>query len=69
MLAVGVHRAGIAPGWQAALMAPGMVGLAATLQYPVLLVISALALLASFGTVGGKPLKAPSGEGSAVGPV
>ncbi|WP_158071220.1 hypothetical protein [Streptomyces sp. CB00455] len=39
----------IAPGWLAALMALGMVGVAATLQYPVLLVISALALLANSG--------------------
>ncbi|MFD9417236.1 DUF4386 family protein [Streptomyces goshikiensis] len=60
VLAVGVHRAGIAPEWLAALMALGMVGVAATLQYPVLLVISALALLAGFGTVGVKLLRAPS---------
>ena len=38
----------------------GMVGVAGSLQYPVLLVISALALLASFGFVGLRRLRAPS---------
>ncbi|MFG2991216.1 hypothetical protein ACGFZK_18355 [Streptomyces sp. NPDC048257] len=69
VLAVGLHRAGVAPGWLAALMPLGMVGVAGSLQYPVLLVISALALLVSFGTVGVKLLRAPSGEGSVAGPV
>jgi hypothetical protein len=37
-----------------------MVGVAGSLQYPPLLVISALALLASFGFVGLRLLRAPS---------
>jgi hypothetical protein len=60
VLAVGVARAGVLPGWLAALMPLGMVGVAGSLQYPPLLVISALALLASFGFVGLRLLRAPS---------
>ena len=60
VLAVGVARAGVLPGWLAALMPLGMAGVAGSLQYPPLLVISALALLASFGFVGLRLLRAPS---------
>ena len=60
VLAVGVARAHVLPGWLAALMPIGMAGVAGSLQYPALLVISALALLASFGLVGMRLLRAPS---------
>jgi hypothetical protein len=69
VLAVGVARAGVAPWWLAALIPLGMVGVAGTLQYPVALVVSALALLAGFGTVGAKLLRAPTASLSAAGPV
>jgi hypothetical protein len=52
VLAVGLTRADVVPSWLAALMPLGLVGVAASLQYPVLLILSALALLASFGIVG-----------------
>ena len=60
MLAVGLHWAGILTGWLA-LMPIGMMGMAFFLEFPVLLVLSALLLLASFGTVGVKLLRAPTG--------
>lgn len=69
ILAVGLARAEAMPSWLAALMPIGMAGIAASLQYPVALVISGLALLASFGYVGVKLLRAPSASVSAVGPV
>ena len=68
VLAVGLTRAAVMPGWLAALMPIGMVGLAASLQYPAALILSALALLASFGFVGVKLLRAPNAAVS-VGPV
>ena len=37
----------------------GIIGVAGTLQYRVLLVLSALALIASFGYVGVKLLRSP----------
>jgi hypothetical protein len=52
VLAVGLTRADVVASWLAALMPLGLVGVAASLQYPVLLILSALALLASFGIVG-----------------
>jgi hypothetical protein len=59
VLAVGLHRAGVLRGWLAWLMPVGMPGMASFLEFPVPLVISALALLASFGVVGVKLLRAP----------
>ena len=47
----------------------GMVGMEEFLEYPVLLIISALALLASFGLVGVRLLRTPSGALYAAGPV
>jgi hypothetical protein len=69
VLAVGLHRAGILPLWLGVLMPIGMVGVAASLEYPVLLVLSALFLLASFGTVGVRQLRAPNGTLSEAAPV
>jgi hypothetical protein len=69
VFAVGLHRAGILPIWLAVLMPIGMVGVAASLEYPIPLVISALFLLASFGTVGVRPLRAPNGTLSEAAPV
>ena len=68
VLAVGLARAQVMPIWLAALMPIGMVGIAASLQYPVALILSGLALLASFGFVGVKLLRAPNAAVS-VGPV
>jgi hypothetical protein len=51
------------------LMPIGMAGIAGTLQYPVALVLSGLALLASFGFAGLKLLKAPSEALSVAAPV
>jgi hypothetical protein len=69
VLAVGLTRAGILPAWLAALMPLGMIGIAGFLAYPFALVISALALLASFGFAGLKLLRAPSAALSEAGPV
>ena len=69
VLAVGTARAGILPGWLAALMPIGMAGVAGSLAHPVPLILSALALLASFGLVGVRLLRAPSGALSKAGPV
>lgn len=69
VLAVGLHRAGVLPFWLAVLMPVGMVGVAASLEYLILLVLSALALLASFGTVGVRQLRAPNGTLSEARPV
>jgi hypothetical protein len=69
VLAVGTARAGVLPTWLAVLMPVGMMGVAGALAYPVLLVISSLALLTSFGTVGVKLLKAPTGSPSRAAPV
>jgi hypothetical protein len=69
MLAVGTTRAGILPIWLSVLMPVGMVGMASFLQFPILLVLSALALLASFGTVGVKMLRAPNGTQSQAAPI
>jgi hypothetical protein len=69
VLAVGLGRAGVLPYWLALLMPIGMAGIAGTLQYPIALVLSGLALVASFGFVGVKLLRAPSSAAVAVGPV
>jgi hypothetical protein len=69
VLAVGLHRAGIRPLWLGVLMPVGMVGVAASLDYPVLLVLSALFLLASFGLVGVRLLRTPNGTLSEAAPV
>lgn len=59
VLAVGLTRAGILPGWIAALMPLGMVGVAAFLEFPIPLVISGVLLLISFGLVGMRLLRTP----------
>jgi hypothetical protein len=69
VLAVGTTRAGILPGWLAALMPIGMAGIAGSLAYPVLLGLSAAALLASFGYVGIKLLRTPNYALAQPGPV
>jgi hypothetical protein len=66
VLAVGT--AGILPTWLAVLMPVGMFGIAAFLEYPIPLVLSGLALLASFGTVGAM-LMAPNKTQSQAVPV
>jgi Domain of unknown function (DUF4386) len=68
VLGVGLARAGVMPVWLAALMPIGMIGIAVSLQYPVALIFSGLALLASFGFVGLKLLRTPS-TAMSVGPV
>lgn len=60
MIAVGLSRAGVIPLPLALLMPIGMAGMASFLEFPVPLVLSALALLASFGVVGVKLLREPS---------
>jgi hypothetical protein len=69
VLAVGLHRAGILTGWLAALMPIGMLGMAGFLDYRLLLVLSALFLLASFGLVGVRLLRSPNGTVSEAAPV
>jgi hypothetical protein len=69
VLAVGVARAGVLPHWLAWLMPLGMIGIAGSLQYPILLVLSGLALLTSFGTVGVKLLRTPNMALAAAAPV
>jgi hypothetical protein len=69
VLAVGLHRAGVLPLWLGVLMPLGMTGIASFLEYPVPLVLSAVALLASFGTVGVRLLRAPNGTLSQAAPV
>jgi hypothetical protein len=69
VLAVGTVRAGILPIWLSVLMPIGMAGAAASLQSPILLILSALALLASFGTVGVRLLRAPNGTQSTAAPI
>ena len=59
VLAVGLTRASVGPAWVAWLMPIGIIGIAGSLQYTVLLVLSALALIASFGYVGLRLLRAP----------
>jgi hypothetical protein len=69
VLAVGAVRGGILPAWLAVLMPVGMTGMASFLEHPIPLVLSALALLASFGTLGVKLLRAPNGAQSQAPPV
>ena len=69
VLGVGLHRAGVLPLWLGVLMPVGMVGVAVFLAYTVPLVLSALALLASFGTVGARLLRAPKETLSEAAPV
>jgi Domain of unknown function (DUF4386) len=69
VLGVGLSRAHVMPGWLAALMPIGMAGIAGSLQYPIALTISGLALLASFGFVGLKLLRAPNPALAEVGPI
>lgn len=59
VLAVGLARAHVIPGWIAALMPIGMVGVAAFLEFPIPLVISGVLLLVSFGLVGIRLLRGP----------
>lgn len=61
VLAVGLHRAGIIPLWLGLLIPIGVLGVISFLEYPPLLIGSTLLLLASFGTVGVRQLRAPEG--------
>jgi hypothetical protein len=61
VLAYGLIKASVVPAWVAWLMPIGIIGIAGTLQYTVLLILSALALLASFGYVGVSLLRTPKG--------
>jgi hypothetical protein len=60
VIAVGLHRAAIIPLWLGLLMPIGVLGVISFLEYPPLLIGSALLLLASFGTVGVRQLRAPT---------
>ena len=68
VLAVGLMRAHVVPAWTAWLMPIGIIGIAGSLQYTVLLVLSALALLASFGYVGLRLLRTPDEAVAVVAP-
>jgi hypothetical protein len=59
VLCVGLHRAAIIPFWLALLMPLGVLGVISFLEYPPLLIGSALLLVASIGTVGLRQLRAP----------
>jgi hypothetical protein len=59
VLCVGLHRAAIIPFWLALLMPIGVVGVISSLEYPPVLIGSALLLVASMGTVGLRQLRAP----------
>jgi hypothetical protein len=59
VLCAGLHRAGIAPFWLSLLIPLGVVGVIGTLEYPPLLIGSALLLVASMGTIGLRQLRAP----------
>jgi hypothetical protein len=67
VLAYGLIEAKVVPAWVAVLVPLGVIGIAGTLQYTVLLILSALALIAGFGCVGVKLLK-PPGEALAQAP-
>jgi hypothetical protein len=56
---VGLHRAGILPFWRALLLPIGIVGILSWLEYPPLLIASALCVCASVGTIGVRQLQAP----------
>ena len=69
VIAVGLHRAAILPLWLAVLMPIGVLGVISFLEYPPLLIGSALLLLVSFGTVGVRQLRAPDATASQAAPV
>jgi hypothetical protein len=69
VIAVGLHRAGILPLWLGLFMPIGIFGVISTLEYPPLLIGSALLLLASFGTVGVRQLRALNGTRSEAAPI
>jgi|SRR5215218_1757789 hypothetical protein len=69
VIAVGLHRAAIIPLWLGLLMPLGIFGVISTLEYPPLLIGSGLLLLASFGTVGVRQMRAPNGTLSEAEPV
>jgi hypothetical protein len=60
VLAYGLIKASVVPAWVAWLMPIGIIGIAGTLQYTSLLILSALALIASFGYVGVGLLRSPT---------
>jgi hypothetical protein len=59
VLAVGLHRAGLMPLWRGLLFPIGVVGLLSFLEYPPLLIGSALLIVASVGLFGLQQLRAP----------
>ena len=59
VLGVGLHCAAIIPFWLALFMPLGVLGVISFLEYPPLLIGSALLLVASIGTVGLRQLRAP----------
>ena len=59
VIGVGLHRAAILPLWLGLLMPIGVLGALSFLEYPPLLIASALLLLVSIGTVGVRQLLAP----------
>jgi len=69
VLAVGLTRAGVLPGWIAWLMPIGMAGVAAFLEFPIPLIISGVLLLISFGLVGVRLLRTPRVGLTSPGPV
>jgi hypothetical protein len=66
VIGVGLHRAAIIPLWLRLLMP---IGALSFLEYPPLLIGSALLLLASFGTVGVRQLRAPDATAAQAAPI
>lgn len=60
VLAIGTVRAGVLPVWLAWLMPVGMFGVAVSRESPVFLILSALALLGTYGYIGVKVLRGTS---------
>ena len=69
VIAVGLHRAAIIPFWLGLLMPLGVLGVISFLEYPPLLIGSGLLLLASFGTVGVRQLRAPDATAPQAAPI
>jgi hypothetical protein len=69
VIAVGLHRAAILPLWLALLMPIGILGVISFLEYPPLLIGSALLLLVSIGTVGVRQLRAPDATAAQAAPI
>ena len=69
VLAIGTVRAGVLPVWLAWLLPVGMFGAAVSLESPVFLILSALALLGTYGYIGVRVLRGTSGVLTKTAPV